>query len=277
MVTAVGLLGDEPAPFRWTMGVKPLALDDWLVQPDDLAVAEADAREIAANLDLGRGVFALASSEIAAGEVLEAVAEQVGTSPPRDEGRPLLAARRLIHEDLCLLERRDGHWCLTATAVAAPTAWDIESKMGRSLDEVHAPVPRYASDLSDRMNRFFDRLDPDRPVWRANRTVTPYPQLWIDVPTRGESPDSGITADNAGERLWLRVERQTLRRFPRSDGIEFTIGIHRQRIDTLLAHPGALDRLITGIAAIPADVGEYKASTVDHLDELRAWAAAHAA
>ena len=61
MVTAVGLLGDEPAPFRWTMGVKPLALDDWLVQPDDLAVAEADAREIAANLDLGRGVFALAS------------------------------------------------------------------------------------------------------------------------------------------------------------------------------------------------------------------------
>ncbi len=276
MVTAAELMADEVQPFRWTMGVKPLPLEDWLVWPDDPRVAAADAVEIEANLESGRGVFAVEGSEEAGREVLEAVAEHLSVEAPLGEEPPLLAARRLVHEDLCLLQR-DSTWRLTATAVAAPTAWDIESKIGLSLDEVHSPVPRYRSDLSDRMKRFFDRLAPDRPVWRANRTVTPHPQLWIDVPTRGEVPDADITADNAGERLWLRVERQTLRRFPRRDSILFTIGVHRQRVDTLAAVPGALERLVEGIAAIPTDVGAYKASTVDHLDELRAWAAARSA
>jgi hypothetical protein len=37
------------------------------------------------------------------------------------------------------------------------------------------------------------------------------------------TPVPDLTAENAGEKLWLRVERQTLRRLPATRAVVFTI------------------------------------------------------
>jgi hypothetical protein len=46
-----------------------------------------------------------------------------------------------------------------------------------------------------------------------------------------------VTVDNAGERLHLRVERQTLSRLPRSNAVLFTIRTYMNRLDTFQGRP----------------------------------------
>lgn len=46
-----------------------------------------------------------------------------------------------------------------------------------------------------------------------------------------------VTADNAGERLSTRCERETLSRFPRTGAILFTIRTHQRQLKTFEGRP----------------------------------------
>ena len=285
MVEAADLLHDEAEPFRWTMGVHALDLDRWLLVDDhrDVDLAEA-ARTLRTRPEL---THLLPGARPAALEVATAVEVHLRRARPElgpeldrlDVARapnPLAAVRQVVQEDLCLLERGVDGWVMTACVVAAPTAWDVASKVGRELDAIHAPVPRYADDLAPRMSAFFDRLRVDRPVWRANRTMADGGELLLETPVRVAEIDPTVTPATVGDRLWLRVEYQTLRRFPETDAVLFTIRVLRQRLSSLAERPDAavvLRRLVGGLEAIPPDVARYKHSSVMYLPQIRAWAA----
>ena len=51
-----------------------------------------------------------------------------------------------------------------------------------------------------------------------------------------------VTAENAGQRLHLRVERQTLSRLPRTGAVLFTIRTHMKRLDHFEGRPDAVRR-----------------------------------
>jgi hypothetical protein len=262
---------EETSEFQWRMAVRPMDLPAWIVVDADY---ETDLAEVRRLLEARHDeiVVSLPESVAAAEEVRDAIFSHLGQPTSGDNLEPLETARRLVQEDLCVLERHEAGWVLTAAAVAAPTAWDVPSKLGRTLDEIHRPVPRYNADLSERMNTFFDRLKVERPVWRSNWTVTDDPSLRLDVPIRSAAADPKITVDNVGDRLWLRIEYQTLRRMPKTGCIVFTIRILRQRLASVANHPGAIEDLVTRLAAIPDDVAVYKHSSVLYTDLIREWA-----
>src|SRR6185437_15549014 len=52
-----------------------------------------------------------------------------------------------------------------------------------------------------------------------------------------------ITSANAGARLWLRVERQILRRLERSGAVVFSIRTHITRLDRAIASPAEAQAL----------------------------------
>jgi dimethylamine monooxygenase subunit A len=102
---------------------------------------------------------------------------------------------------------------------------------------VHAPVAHYAEELGGRVDRFFDRLAPGKPVRRRNLSLWPACLLW--VPTSridGELWDPPSN-DPAVPGLWLRSERQTLRRLPRSGAILFTIRVQMAALAALADRP----------------------------------------
>lgn len=243
-------------PFRWRMGVRSTDPGHWL-QPDDRRVA--DLREkLALRSRLGDETFvARPGSEVAAAEVLALVEAELGRL-----GLPVATARRhpldtaglSVQEDLCLLQPDAGSWRLTAASVCFPTRWDLPSKLGRSLLEIHDPVPGYREQLGEQVDRFFDRMAPGAIAARLNWSVVGDGRRRLD-PREPQAPP-GPPAD-PGRDLFVRVERQTLRRLVDHAAIVFGIRIHvwplAEVVDDL---PGpALAELVE---SMPVDVADYK-------------------
>jgi hypothetical protein len=184
---------------------------------------------------------------------------------------PLLLASRLLQEDLCLLERSPAGYVLTAASLCAPSYWRLAGKIGKPLREIHGPVPGYRERLGPSVDRFFESLKADRGVWRCNWSVTNSPRLF--QPSRDE-PDpqasTNVTAANAGETLYVRVERQTLRRLPDSSSVVFTIKVYVDPVGCIRGDPKLASALAAGVEALTAEELHYKG-----MAELRAPLLAH--
>ena len=99
--------------------------------------------------------------------------------------------------------------------------------------------------------------------------------------------DATITEQNAGERLFLRVERQTLRRLPDSGAVLFGIRVHVYPLADAVTTPeappagrgGARPAGRDGALQEPADVSGRVAGMVGPAGmpdvRLRAWLARH--
>jgi len=166
-------------------------------------------------------------------EVLEMVEAALGVQIAEAGRPPLLAAARRVPDDLCLMETADGDWRLTALCLCAPTFFTAHEVLGRSLAELHRPVDGFAERFLARVRRVFDGLRPGLVLERRNWTVVnsaePFTPQSAPVRARiGEIPPA-----EAGRALHLRVERQTLRRAPRTGAALFTIRVWLRPLEDL--------------------------------------------
>ncbi|PAX08181.1 heme-dependent oxidative N-demethylase family protein [Sphingomonas lenta] len=242
------------APGGLKMGLRRLSEADWLQRDFDRA---ARASVFDAHPD---AVRVLPEAESAVRELAAMLGVPGG----------LAEAARATWEDLCLLlPGPDGAYRLVAGAVGFPTDWRLHEKMGLPLAEVHAPIHGYAEKLSSGVDHFFATLRPGPIFGRANWFVVPTAD-WRYLP-EGDPAErfAQVTPDNAGRTLFVRCERQTLRRLPDSGAVLFTIGIHVARLDALP------DSVVQGVAhaviAVPAGERERRAAPY-YADALAAYA-----
>jgi hypothetical protein len=211
-------------PLRLTLGLRPLALDEWLVV-DDAADAELALKEELLTTRPDAVLAHLPRGDRGAAEVLGLVRSFLAAHHP-DRNRPLPsalhpidAAGRLVQEDLCVCSPGPGGWVLTSASVCFPSRWRLADKIGRDLHAVHGPVPGYEDRMAVPVDRVFDGLTPDHPRWRLNWTVLDDPALFQPDPA-GRAAAAGPVDPAA---LWFRTERQTLRALPDSGDVLFTI------------------------------------------------------
>jgi dimethylamine monooxygenase subunit A len=275
------------------MGLFPLELRDW-IEPDEgmateLAEKERLLRErphdvFAALPEAAEGsveTLALLVEHLPArfptlykreGEVLHNLVTRQVWDLTQTELHPLDLAGRLVQEDLCLMKRREGSevYCLVAASLCFPTRWRLLEKLGKPLNTIHAPIPGYEEQLAATMDRYFERIKTDKPVWRLNWSLIDNPALF--QPTghgrQGHNPD--ITPENAGEKVWLRMERQTLRRLPRSQDILFTIRVYVRPLRELANRPEQAAALAAAARALPEPTRLYK-SLPPFLDAVLIW------
>lgn len=248
----------KSGPFRWRLLTRAITESAWLQIDDQLEVYRTEkARLLDARLD--DCVVHQPGGEAAAGEVLRLVQtdlSQRGINPEVGGSlHPIDAAARLVQEDLVVMERQERGWVLTSASVCFPTRWDLRSKLGRTMDEIHEPVPQYAEMVGTVVNRFFDRLQPGRLAWRPNWSLVDNPALRLDPPQRrAEMTMPGDPASN----LWLRVERQSVRRLvDHPDAVCFAVRVHRWPLGELLADLQE-SAFAEELAAIPLDIADYK-------------------
>jgi hypothetical protein len=205
---------------------------------------------------------AMPGAEAAADEAARLVAGVAGEMLDRNRPR-LEAAALLVPDDLVVLVRSGGAWRMAAGVVCFPSHWSPVEKLGLPVAAIHGPVPHYAGELGDRVDRFLDRLSPDRPVWRRNWTVHASPELHAPHPVVSPVPV-------AYQDHWLRSERQVLMALPRSASILFTIRTEQVPMTTVSEQPPMANRLAAALRSTPPELAAYRFGTLD-VDGLAAW------
>ncbi len=257
---------DGPAPngeasFRWRLGVRPLDLHDWIeLGPDADAAIAAKSTLTAEYPDT---VFAVLDDvEPESNEVAMALVEHVRQRwPDRYAGatidpdlHPLDAAARLVPEDLVLLVERDGRLVFGGGSVCFPNRWDLRSKLGLTMAGVHAPVAQLNEQLETPIDAFFDRLTPQRSFWRLGWGILDTADWYTPV----DGTAAPRPTDLAPDELFVRVERETVRRFPVTNCVLFTIRTSVAPIRSVAGDADVARRLADSLAALPDDVRGYK-------------------
>lgn len=172
---------------------------------------------------------------------------------------PLLTAGALVADDLVLLENRDGGWRVTAGFVAFPSSWSLKEKAGKTIGEIHGPVPDFepGSRNDGLINRMFDRIAPGRVVERFNWSI--YPEADLDWPPEKGARLARKHFDPASN--FIRVERQTLRKLPETGAMLFTIRIYQDPIAVITMHPDLAGQLAARLEAMSEQQLAYKGMT----------------
>lgn len=238
------------------MGLSRLTEAEWLQPGPDLA-ARADA------FDEWPDAVQLTPEAEAPGRELAAMLGVKGALPE---------AARAAHEDMCLLTRAENGeiYCLIGAAVAWPTDWRPAEKLGLPLRALHAPIAGYEEQLATGVDRFMATLRPGMIYGRCNWFIAPTgARRWLAEGERHEQ-FAHVAPDNAGETLFVRSERQTLRRLPQTGAILFTIGVHVEPLGKLA--PANVAMLARSVETLVSGEGDRRGAPA-YADALTAFAA----
>lgn len=224
-------------------GVMPLARADWLMVDDAYAEQMAERARLLATREAD--VMALCpEAEAPADELLdevlrdlpahgfditpEAIRRPDGVSIRPDPDRPLWTLGHLLQADFCILQKHGPEHVLTGAVLCFPSSWTLAEKLGKPMMRIHVPVESYTEDMGARVQRMFDLMRPEQPLWRANLLRYTNPALY--QPRAEFAPK-----DKSGGGDFIRSERQCLLKLPRTGAVIFSIHTAQVRRANLTA------------------------------------------
>ena len=254
-------------PWKLAMGLNALDPADWLWRDEHFAAETAAAPG---------GCWPTRPDEVhghaARGRAGRARAGRHGRGafwarPPAPD-RGLAALAGLAQEDFCVMQARpDGAYALTAALLCFPAHWRLAEKLGRAHERdpcARARVRRPAG----RRRRPVLHQPHGRAAGLAGELVGGREPVLFHPQPREPLPD--LTAENAGEKLWLRIERQTLRRLPQSRAVVFTIRTLVRRSTEVVADPRVAGAMAARIREMEPGMAGYKGHALLR-EPLLAW------
>ena len=182
-------------------------------------------------LDTRRGqIFALRPPALAAArEAADFISAALNhPAPPAtdsDGEAVFLAACQLIPEDVLLLlpamSKTEPDWFLQGGLLAFPGHWQLGEKVGKTLAELHSPVPEFAQRLARPVNRFFTKMQEATPSWRQNWSLQTDDRLY--APDREVIMLEKLSPALAGHSVFVRIETQHFYKLPTSGAMIFFI------------------------------------------------------
>jgi dimethylamine monooxygenase subunit A len=221
----------------FTIGLKALDIREWLDVDHHFETYIAEKRRLYAE-QTANVLVAEAGTEDAQNEVLEFIAAATGkTSAAEGEHlSPLAQAGLLVQEDLVLMRYSPHGWRLVAASLCFPSAWNLHEKFGKPMHEIHQPVPGFGEGTRNAglIDRMFDNLRVEQPVIRWNWSLYGDDKLYH--PASDNQMKNRFGEGKIEGRVFMRLERQTLRKLPRSGDILFTIRIYNDPLEVLESH-----------------------------------------
>ncbi len=252
--------------FRLTMGLQALRGRSFLDIDSQYAQDIAEKRRLLS--DYRDQVFAeTEGTQSALQEIRQLIMEELAAnhreiSPLVESGaepNPLVQAALMVLEDLVLMRESSDGYILAAACVCFPTGWNLVEKVGRPMQTIHQPVPGLNDRLGSPIDRFFRNLKPGKKVERFNWGLYDSKALFQPGWWRSTRPvDGSIRAENVGDKIFFRVERQTLQRLEDSKNILFTIRIFNNSLAEICVDLRRAERLLHGLQTMGPDMRSYK-------------------
>ena len=254
--------------FRHRLGTFPVEIANWLLRD-----AEFDL-----TVQLKKKLLATRRSEVVglqpggedvAQEAAQLVSQWAGVELSSTGINALVDASLLVADDLAVLQpvkSQDGseQLLLNAAVVCCPSRWMLSEKMGHNMLAIHEPVAKYADHVGAAVDTYFQRLTVEKPVWRSNWIIQDHPALF-----QPQIPSGPLV--KTPDELWIRMERQTLRRLPKTGGILFTIRGYQQPLPEYLSRSKQIAQATrTLVERLPDDVAQYK-SVLKYRPAIMTW------
>ncbi|KLJ09892.1 hypothetical protein EMPG_14685 [Blastomyces silverae] len=235
-------------PLRWsyhqTMSLTRMENDWWLELDRDYTSRIAQRKDLYATH--GKAVLDyLPGSELACKELMEMVIQFfcarypqyfslsddkwyfyngiLGTKDDLKTKHPLVILMDNIPEDFAIMMRDDktGYYVLRAGVICSALGWNLKTKMGLQLHQIHAPIPDYKEKMQFSMDRYFSKMPTDKPIQRGSWGLEVGQPLFMppgdphELHRLSQNPSLGLSD------CYMRVDWQTLRRLPLSSSIVF--------------------------------------------------------
>lgn len=176
---------------------------------------------------------------------------------------PMEVVARLVQEDIAVMQQINGRMILSCGAVLSPLGWSGSQKLGMDLQGIHNPVPHFNEGPALKfVTKIFEKgLNANVPLSRANWFImdTAEHSLFAHPEHIPQSPDQGpITLENAGDRLFLRCERQVATRLPQCGGVMFSFKTYIRPLKALEQRTAVMQRLLAAFLALPDEVVAYR-------------------
>jgi hypothetical protein len=260
-------------PFRLSMGLRELDISNWIEGGPDLAAQLVDRNKLL-NQNRDQVVQILPDHQVAIHYFTQKILDNLKKFHPKyqiDESYvthresnttvdikadiEFVQLAKVIAEDLCLLEFKNDTWQLVAAVVVFPSRWNLLEKIGKNLDQIHTPVPGYDQALQPYMTDTFNKIKPDRPVWRKNWSLH-------ETSTLHEPFYKSSSANVAN--YWWRTERQTLTKSEDGKYILFTIRNRSEPFSWIKSDPHSAEQFAKTLTTLSPEMLSYK-----HLVEKR--------
>lgn len=179
-------------------------------------------------------------------------------SPRTPTTRLLEILGRTVDEDFLFLlpeeNADDPKYVLQAYVTVCPSGFDPAQKIGKRLAAIHDPVPGYGSKLEGSMDRFFAKVEAGKYVKRVNWSITTNTELYAgNTATHAHDGEEVAELDDVDvDETFVRCERQTLHRLPKSQALVFAFHTYLYPIEQIKEEGGgeelaeAIDGLKSG-------------------------------
>jgi len=173
---------------------------------------------------------------------------------------------RQVQEDLVLLSP-DASATFVGGQLCFANGWAISDKLGKPFLDIHQRTPRATMGSVETGARFLETLKPGRSFWRMSwnfklsnqmdMTTKHKPAYKADFARRAPH----LTARDVGDAVFIRIERQTFSRLPRSHGLLFGIHTYNSSVAEEASDPNRARAILNVLRGAPRDVMDYKAIT----------------
>ena len=161
----------------------------------------------------------------------------------------------LWEADFLLMKPDDeGVFRLHGGCVCFPSHWDLGEKLGRTMAEIHTPVPGLNETLGRQIDGFLTRIIPGISWERANWGLCRSPELNLHPSRALPRLDESVSLDE----VFFRLEEQSLVALPGTRGILFGIRLVIRPLGEIKADPAARAGMIRALRTMPGTMAAYK-------------------
>ncbi len=170
---------------------------------------------------------------------------------------PIEKLSLLVQEDLILMMPKKNNFYLEAASLCSPSHWSLIDKFSHSLKDLHSDVPGYEAEIGKSVDNFFLKIPEQKIFERKNWSIYDSPELF-QPQIKEKVRFKAIDIENLGNKLFLRVERQTLRKLPYTGAILFTIRVHVDPLSALEERNNLKKDLYLAIQNLTPEMKKYK-------------------
>jgi hypothetical protein len=239
--------GDGKQKYR--LGLSPISQEEWL----NRKIGDSLYKYKKSLLDNKyQEVIAVTESSLEAQNILNEYLEV----DKRDYPDLIADMSLVIQDDLCLI-KSNGDQELIAASVCSPSYWNVQSKIGKPLREIHEPVTTLNDKIGDRIATFIRQAPIMRPFARQN---------WLIHGDTKRFYTSEETLPQTDPSDWfIRSEKETLCRF-HEDYSLFTINVFFQPLKLVLEHSQQKQNLINSLRGFDdAEISYFGGAKKIHL------------